>query len=117
MTRANVVILVSVLVGLPVLAVGGFVAWLLLSGTPVLDEWACSEGEAPYTYPEGGSACAREGSALPAGATWDPFGNRPLACHDRWGWTEVEPVTPDPDRGTDCVREGEPIPAGWRQVS
>ncbi|CAM3353961.1 hypothetical protein NODU109028_13190 [Nocardioides dubius] len=101
----------------PLLAIGGFAGWLMISGTPLIDEWQCSDGEAPYVYPEGGSACAKEGSQLPKGASWDPFGNRPLSCHDRWGWVEVEPVRPDPDDPrTDCVRKGEPIPEGWHAV-
>jgi hypothetical protein len=100
--------------------VGVAVGWLRLTGTPLIDEWACGAGEAPYLYPEGGSACAAPGSPLPGGATWDPFGNRPLACHDRRGWTEVEPVAalpePNPYAATECVRRGEPIPSGWRPV-
>lgn len=101
----------------PLLLAGGYVGYLAVSGTPFLDEWQCSDGEAPYVYDEGGSACAKEGSPLPEGARWDPFGNRPMFCTDRWGWVEVEPVRPDPDDPrTDCVRKGDDIPDGWRRV-
>jgi hypothetical protein len=60
-----------------VAATGGFER--LLS----TDEWVCSDGEAPYAYAEGGRGCAKEGSELPEGATWEPYGNRPMAhsCH------------------------------------
>lgn len=113
-------VLVLLLVGavlIPVLLVGGFAHYLKVSGTPLIDEWACSDGEAPYVFPDGGSACAKVGSDLPEGATWDPLGNRPLSCHDRWGWTEVEPTEQDPDDPeTGCVRNGDPVPDGWRAV-
>ncbi len=112
-----VVLVVAGVVALPLLLVGGFAAYLWVSGTPLIDEWACSDGEAPYVYADGGSACAKVGSTLPDGASWDPFGNRPFACHDRWGWVEVEPVRRDSDDlRTDCVAKGEPIPDGWRAV-
>lgn len=77
-------------------------------GVPLLDEWQCSDGESPAEWPSGGSACFPEGGDLPAGATWDPFGNRPLSCHGRRGWTVIH-------RGLaeDCLRNGHQVPEGW----
>ncbi len=77
-------------------------------GTPLLDEWYCSKGEAPYQLDGGGSACSPEGNELPAGAAWDPLGNRPFSCDSRRGWTVIH-------RGDleDCLRDGLEMPAGW----
>ena len=116
MTSTKILIVVLACLAVPVLAIGGVAAYYVVSGTPLMDEWQCSDGEAPYVYPEGGRACAPEGSSLPAGATWDPFGNRPFECHDRWGWVEVIPVEDDGENPTDCVRKGDRIPTGWRAV-
>lgn len=115
MSTRRIVLIIAVIVALPVLGVGVVGGYLWVSGTPLIDEWECVDGEAPYVYPDGGSACAKEGSELPPGATWDPFGNRPFECHDRWGWTEVVRSDAAGD-GYDCVKKGEPIPAGWEPV-
>src|SRR5690349_3780581 len=60
-------------------------------GVPLYDEWHCSKGEAPVEFDggDGGRACFPEGAALPAGAAWDPLGNRPFTCHKRRGCTEI----------------------------
>lgn len=63
------------------LAAVGFVALLavfILSGGPLANEMACSEGEAPANDAHGGSACFKDGSELPSGYTWDPRGNYPM---------------------------------------
>ena len=57
------------------LVVVGLLAYFILSGGPLANEMACSEGEAPANNDEGGSACFKEGSELPSGYTWDPRGN------------------------------------------
>ena len=55
-----------------------------------------------------------EGSELPAGYRWDPWGNRPLASNcSRDGWVPVV----HPRHGEDCVREGTDLPEGWRRVT
>ncbi|WP_162602368.1 BCD family MFS transporter [Nocardioides daejeonensis] len=94
------------------------VAYLWLSGTPLIDEWQCVDGERPVLTPEGGSYCQDEDdSELPPGHRWDPLGNRPFVCEDRWGWTEVRADDPHPDRReTDCLRKGDPMPQGWHRV-
>lgn len=88
---------------------------LLYAVNPVADEWICSEGEAPA-----GSSCYAEGSTLPTGVTWDPFGNRPMPynCH-KDGWVQIErPVTRRGARDVeqDCVREGTELPGRWHTV-
>jgi hypothetical protein len=79
-------------------------------GKPLLDEWHCSKGEAPIEFHDGGRACLPVGSELPAGATWDPFGNRPFSCDSRRGWTVIH-------RGDikECLRNGLEAPTGWSQ--
>jgi hypothetical protein len=81
---------------------------LVYQGVPLIDEWYCSKGEAPVDFEGGGGACFPEGGALPAGAAWDPLGNRPLSCDGRRGWTVIH-------RGLaeDCLRDGEELPEGW----
>jgi hypothetical protein len=97
-------------VGVVVLLVAA-VIWfsrIALSGVPVVDEWRCSMGEAPAEFRGGGSDCFVDGSTLPAGATWDPLGNRPYSCDGRRGWTVIH-------RGQegDCLRDSRKLPAGW----
>lgn len=115
MKPRTIVLIIGLLVALPLLAIGGLIGYLTISGTPFPDEWQCSDGEAPYATPDGGRACAVVGSDLPPEAEWEPLGNRPLSCHDRWGWTEVERIDA-PEEGTDCAEEGRPLPDGWRPV-
>ena len=129
-SRTRVPVLLAALVGVPVLLLGGFLAYLQVSGTPLLDEWTCGDGEAPVLTAEGGSYCEEQGATLPEGDEWDPFGNRPAECHDRWGFTEVQreeqPDTapaqaakPDATQAhpeTDCVAEGDTVPDGWTPV-
>lgn len=93
------------LVGLLVLGTG-YVRFV--RGVPLMDEWQCSQGEAPIIYAEGGSNCAPSGARLPRNARWDPLGNRPFSCTNRWGWTVIH-------RGQveECLRDGLPMPAGW----
>ena len=86
---------------------------------PVGDEWQCVDGEAPAVTREGGSACFPEGSTLPAGYRWDPFGNRPLAGNcDKDGWMAIERTSTRAGEGAveDCVREGTDLPSDWRPV-
>jgi hypothetical protein len=82
---------------------------------PVSDEWVCSEGKAPA-----GNDCYREGSTLPPGVAWHPFGNRPLPYNcDKDGWVLIErPVTRRgvSDEVQDCVREGTELPGRWHTV-
>ena len=104
---------------LPLLAIGGTVTYYVVSGKPFLDEWQCSQGEAPVDTGEGGSYCAPDGASLPAGDTWHPLGNRPLECTDRWGWEAVETIEVDPlttERESGCLKEGRDLPEGWRPV-
>ena len=113
--RSRVPAVLVTLVGLPTLLVGGFLAYLQISGTPLIDEWSCGDGEAPVLMAEGGSYCERLGATLPDSDRWDPFGNRPAECHDRWGFTEVQPRAGAAGQ-TVCVAEGDPVPEGWAPV-
>lgn len=111
-------VLVIAVAAAPVVMGAGWFAWMKTSGTPFWDEWSCSEGEAPVLVEGGGSFCATPGTTLEEGQAWDPFGNRPFACHDRWGYTEVfRPAARGDDATvTECVAEGREIPAGWKPV-
>lgn len=106
-----VVASVLVLVGV------GMLAWWAFRGVPLDDEWACSKGEAPIEYANGGGGeCLPDDTPddqLPKGAHWDPLGNRPLSCHNRRGWTEVE-ETKTGDKG--CLKDGLALPEGWQVV-
>lgn len=109
------------LIGLTVAVVGGYAGYLKLSGTPLIDEWSCMEGQAPVTMPAGGSYCETEGATLPEGDTWHPLGNRPHQCEDRWGWDRAYTTwaTDDPeDPGYEigCVRDDADLPADWKLV-
>ena len=91
------------------------------SGVPPIDEWACEGGRAPYVMVGGGTACAKAGSELAVGATWDLLGNRPLVCDNRRGWVQVEftgsPLQPGIGAGEQgCLHEGAPVPPGWQQL-
>ncbi len=105
---------------MPLLALAGGVAWLEASGTPLLDEWVCADGEIPVVSAAGGSACIAQDDAPEPGWSADVFGNRPLSCHQRWGWTEVYALKinrTDPDHvRTDCVRDDATVPQGWAAV-
>src|SRR5688500_17303696 len=97
--RRTIIIASAVLV--PVLiAVGFFVYQFVYIGAPLWDEWHCSKGEAPVDFPGGGTVCLSKGRNLPAGASWDPLGNRPVSCEGRRGWTVIH-------RGDDedCLRD------------
>jgi hypothetical protein len=80
-------------------------------GVPLIDEWHCSEGEAPVEAKgvSTGGYCAVLGTELAPDEQWEPLGNRPFSCDERWGWTVV--VKGDVE---DCLRDGEPLPEGWR---
>jgi hypothetical protein len=81
------------------------------------DEWVCSDGEAPGGIPGSYSNCYVEGSTLPAGVTWDPFGNRPMPYNcDKDGWVAIERSVTHAgvaDDERDCVREGTDLPGRW----
>lgn len=68
------IIIMSVIV----LVLVGAVAAFIFSGGPVASEMACSEGQAPANYAEGGSECFDVDAELPKNATWDPRGNYAL---------------------------------------
>lgn len=94
---------------IPVLVVAALLLYrFVYLGEPLLDEWQCSDGEAPFELDGGGSACLPEGADLPAGATWDPLGNRPFFCDGRRGWTVIHNGEIE-----DCLREGLEMPDGW----
>lgn len=114
-------VVVGALAALTLVAVGGYAGYLKVSGTPFIDEWVCSDGEAPVTMAEGGSYCETEGATLPAGHTWHPLGNRPLECEDRWGWeraytTWATDDAQDPGFEIGCVRRDTALPDGWNLV-
>jgi hypothetical protein len=91
-----------------VVLVAGLFYWFVYLGTPLWDEWYCKKGEAPIDFPDGGSACLSHDSELPAGASWDPLGNRPITCVSRRGWTVIHR-----DDDEDCLRDGLEMPVGW----
>ncbi len=61
-----------------ILASGVALAWFVLSGGPVANEWDCIRGEYPATSRDGGRACFSYGEHVPSGWTADPAGNQPL---------------------------------------
>ena len=81
------------------------------------DEWVCSEGEAPAGAHGLYDNCYAEGSTLPAGVTWDPFGNRPMPYNcKKDGWAAIERTVTHrgvPNVEKDCVREGTDLPSRW----
>ena len=107
-------VLAGVIAAAAVIIGGGLYALVHTGG--VIDEWHCSDGEAPADNAGGGSDCFAEDAALPAGWEWDPFGNRPYGCTDRWWWTEIE-RTLRGERVTECIRDDAPVPEGWSVVA
>jgi hypothetical protein len=92
---------------------------LIYGLNPMGDEWVCSEGEAPAGAGGAGGACYVEGSTLPAGVEWEPFGNRPMPYNcDKDGWVLIERTVRIglPDLERDCVREGTDLPGRWHIV-
>lgn len=109
--------IVGGVLALALVGIGVFAAYLAISGTPLIDEWQCKNDEAPVLWDDGpGSYCEVEGRELPAGAHWDPLGNRPLQCADRWGWVEVVPTGQRPGGDTDCYPSDQELPEGWERV-
>ena len=91
----------------------------LYAVNPMGDEWVCSDGEAPAGAHGAYNICYAEGSTLPPGVSWDPFGNRPMPYNcDKDGWVKVERPMPGRRGETeeDCVREGTELPAEWHVV-
>ena len=81
------------------------------------DEWVCSDGEAPAGAHGLYDNCYAGGSTLPAGVTWDPFGNRPMPYNcKKDGWAAIERTVTHrgvPNVEKDCVREGTDLPSRW----
>lgn len=103
--RVGVVAAIAGLTLFSCLAIGAGVT-AVYAMNPLADEWQCSQGEAPA-----GNSCYPEGSTLPPGVRWDPFGNRPMSYNcDKDGWVQIER---DDINGTDCIREGTAVPRGW----
>lgn len=98
--------------------VAGAAVGILSAFNPMGDEWICSEGEAPAGADGFYNRCFPEGSTLPAGVTWDPFGNRPMPYNcDKRGWVRIERTVSSAagsDVEKDCVREGTDLPGAWR---
>ena len=89
----------------------------LYAFNPMGNEWVCSDGEAPAGADGFYNACYVEGSTLPPGVTWDPFGNRPMSSNcDQDGWLLVERTVNRrgaSDVEQDCVREGTDLSGQW----
>lgn len=98
--------------------VAGAAVGILTAFNPMGDEWVCSDGEAPAGSDGFYNRCFPEGSTLPAGVTWDPFGNRPMPSNcDKDSWMPIErPVSTaaGSDIERDCVRKGTDLPGAWR---
>lgn len=117
LSRTARILLIAV-AGTLVLGVTGVLAFLTL-GPPVIDEWACSQGEAPVITRDGGSYCAPEGADLPRGDRFDPLGNRPFDCSPmldwfrdtRPGFQRVEEIATG---DLECMSDDRPIPEGYR---
>jgi hypothetical protein len=114
-------VLVAVAIATGILLAGGVLVgagYALLWGlNPMGDEWVCSQGEAPAGAGGPGGACYPEGSTLPPGVHWDPFGNRPMPYNcDKDGWVLIERTVTrhgGTDVEQDCVREGTDLPGAW----
>jgi hypothetical protein len=91
---------------------------ILFSFNPMGDEWVCSDGEAPAGADGFYNDCYDEGSTLPPGLAWDPFGNRPMPYNcDKDGWVLIERTVTRRgvlDDEQDCVREGTDLPGRWQ---
>ena len=101
-------VIASAVLASTLIVVGLALYWFVYLGVPVWDEWYCRKGEAPVNFVGGGNGCSSKGSTLPAGANWDPLGNRPFACQHRRGWTVIYR-----NGDTDCLRIGRAMPEGW----
>ncbi|WP_232676858.1 hypothetical protein [Nocardioides sp. R-C-SC26] len=114
--RARVLLLLGVgTAGLMIGVAAGFLASAAMRGELTFyDEWVCSRDEAPATTSDGGYFCAPLTASLPAGATWDPLGNRPYDCSGRDGWVVIERRQ---SGEIECFRDYTPLPPGWQLVS
>lgn len=111
--RSAVTVTLAVVAGLAATAglVLGGQALVVMAVNPVGDEWQCGQGYAPADHVSGGSACFAEGSQLPHGYAWHPWGNRPMSYNcDKDGWVEIARGN---DYEFDCVREGTDLPKNW----
>jgi hypothetical protein len=108
--RRRTIIIASAVLFPVLIAVGFLVYQFVYIGAPLWDEWRCSKGEAPVEFHDGGTGCMSKGRNLPAGASWDPLGNRPFSCDGRRGWAVIH-------RGDDedCLRDGLRMPDGWSE--
>ena len=115
--RRTIAIVLGTIATTAALAVGAFFLLVAFLGDDLVDEWHCSDGEAPAGEAPFYNHCFREGADLPAGYTWDPYGNRPMSYNcDKSGWKKVTRPPTDPQsasREDDCLREDTPLPAGW----
>ena len=92
-------------------------AGLVKAFDPMGDEWVCSDGETPAGTDGFYNQCFADDATLPAGYTWDPFGNRPMPYNcDKDGWVPIERTVEDGDVDQDCVREGTDLPGRWQLV-
>ena len=85
------------------------------TGPIPIDEWQCARNEVPVFHGASivdGQSCLPPGAELPKGWTWDPLGNRPMACESRYGWYQIRP-SGKPGGSYDCARSGEALPEGW----
>lgn len=113
-------VLTTAIVGVLILA---FVPvwYFFIRGVPLIDEWVCSQGEAPTVLADGGVTCEKFTSfdQPPPRGEWDPLGNRPFSCHHRFGWTEVRRVSGAEnagDRPVQCLKSDRAIPDGFEKV-
>lgn len=113
-----VLVAVGVLAALGAMVTVGYgVLWAL---NPMGDEWICSDGETPAGKPGNYNQCFVDGSTLPRGYEWDPWGNRPMSYNcDKSGWVHIERIPKGgvpADVEEDCVKEGTELPGRWHLV-
>ena len=108
-----------------VAVVAAIPGYLMVSGTPIIDEWQCDR-----SIVKAGDPCAvQDNLPVPANAASDPYAlNRPWNCTVRWGWVELEPTRDDlvpadkqpeipGEKALVCWPSGKAVPSGFTVVS